>query len=173
MEISFRCKAHVCHLLQTVFILLVNLLLLILSILVDLIHSLHVVSLQRFNLLIELLDLSLLGIDEVLVVSLELIDLLSMLFKDAHLDGMELSLLFVMLVEEGLIASSIFKHSLRVLSLLLFHLDVMLVTDLLDLSLELLFKFILDTLSLLDLISDELLLVTKIILESVDVLLVS
>ena len=159
--------------LETVLVLLFDLTDLINSIIMDLLHGLLVVSLQGFNLFLELLDLGLLGIDEVLVVSLELIYLLSMLFKDAHLDGMELSLLFIMLVEKGLIASSIFKHSLRVLSLLLFHLDVMLVTNFLDLSLELFFKFILDTLSLLDLVSDELLLVTKIILESVDVLLVS
>ena len=48
------------------------------SIIMDLLHGLLVVSLQGFNLFLELLDLGLLGIDEVLVLSLEFIDLLCM-----------------------------------------------------------------------------------------------
>ena len=82
------------------------------SIIMDLLHGLLVVSLQGFYLFLELLDLSLLGIDEVLVLSLKFIDLLCMGLKKTHLDSMELPLLLLVLVEQSLVSSSILKHPL-------------------------------------------------------------
>ena len=93
-------------------ILLLNLFDLILGIIMDLLHRLSIVFLQRFDLLFQLLDLSLLRVDEVLMFTLELVHLFSMLFKDGHLDLVELPLLLLVLVKQGLVPGGIFQHAL-------------------------------------------------------------
>ena len=93
-----------------------------------------------------------------------------MFLKDGHFDLMELSLFLLMLIKQGLVTCRILQHSLRILILLLFKLDVVLVMNVLDLLLKGFFHLVLGALQLLNLVSNGLLVVTKLILEFVDVL---
>ena len=170
LKVGLRSQAHLFDLVQTIGILLLNLLDFIVSIVVDLVHGLSVVLLQVFNLVFQLEDLGLLGVNEVLVLSLQLIHLLGVLLKDGHFDLMELSLFLLMLIEQGLVTCSILQHSLRILILLLFELNMVLFMNVLDLLLKGLFHLVFGALKLLDLVTNGLLVVTKLILEFIDVL---
>ena len=115
LKFSLRLKAHLFDLLSSSIVLGENFLLLFLSIILNLLHRFVVVSLHSEDLLLQVCNFFFLEGNNVLMIFLLFIDLLSMLLVDGSLSVTELSTFLLLLFLQGLISSSIFEHALRVL----------------------------------------------------------
>ena len=85
------------------------------SILFNLLHRHIVVSLHGLDILAQVSNLIVLLRHRILMVFLLLVDLLRVILIDCSLRVAELSCLLLLLLLQGLVSRSVFKHALRVL----------------------------------------------------------
>ena len=114
MFLSFRSQPHILDLAQARLVFGLDLVDLLLCIVVDLLHGLFVVALQRYNLTLQLLNLIFQNLDVVLMGLLLLIDFKRVHLKHVCLRYPEFRSFFLGLVLKLLISCSILQHFLRV-----------------------------------------------------------
>ena len=168
LQISLGAQTHVRHLIQTGLVFLLDLTDLRLSVLGDLLHRLIIVPLHRFDVVAEVGNLLVFFGDSVLMVLLLLVHLLGVFLVDCSLGISKLSSFLLLLLLEGLVASCVFQHALRVLIPSCFKLLVVFLCLELQLLLELVFNLVLACLELLNFASDHQLLTGQLLVKLLD-----
>ena len=128
LQLSARSQTHILDLTKTGLVFRLYLINLLFRIVIDLMHSLLIISFKSNYLVLELLNLVLLNFNIILMSSLFTLYFSSMHFKHVCLSHSELCGFFLSLVLELLIASCIFEHLLWVVISLGFQLIMVLLS---------------------------------------------
>ena len=114
LKVCLGSQTHIGDQLKSSLVLVQDLLDFRFSILFNLTHSLLIIPLHRLDVLLQVSDLLILLRHGILMSLLLLVHLFSMTFIDLSLGIAELTGLFLLLFLEGLVASCVLKHLLRV-----------------------------------------------------------